>query len=136
MNVTKSEIANPFDIRVVNSPLQPPYVDVPEIHQVPVAVCCREFELIAGGHRSILFHCQAGSGKTHLLARFRSWIGARALFVAVRMETAPGWVWRCVRKQMAEYSSQRFSRGVFASHTERWRCTRPGGGLNSSGETG
>ncbi|MCZ2148939.1 MAG: AAA family ATPase [Bryobacterales bacterium] len=99
-------IVNPFDSDVVANPAQPVPIDVPEIHREAFESCCREYARAGTESRSVLFHGQSGCGKTHLLSRFRRWLNDQvvrpALFVAVRMETAPSQVWRHLQRKFAE----------------------------------
>jgi hypothetical protein len=99
-------IVNPFDSDVVTNPAQPVAIDVPEIHREAFECCCREYANTGSESRSVLFHGQSGCGKTHLLSRFRRWLSDQvvrpALFIAVRMETAPSQVWRHLQRKFAE----------------------------------
>ncbi len=105
-------LQNPFDAAIVAFPGQPVPADVREIYHLAFDKCREEYLLVAGGQsRSMLFCGEAGCGKTHLLGRFRRWLAGEidqgppvrpAVFVAVRMETAPSQVWRHLRQRFAE----------------------------------
>jgi hypothetical protein len=104
-------ISNPFSSDVVASPEQAIGADVPQIHRAAFDACRRAYELVAtqGHSHSVLLYGEAGCGKTHLLGRFRKWLAEEqeaapspALFVAVRVETAPTQVWRHLRRRVAE----------------------------------
>jgi hypothetical protein len=104
---------NPFDSDIVVDPENAAPVDVPRIHQGAFEICKRAYEYVACGRgaRSVLLYGVAGCGKTHLLSRLRRWLDAeldtgpskpQALFVAVRMETSRGMIWRHLRRRFAE----------------------------------
>jgi hypothetical protein len=109
----KDAIPNPFSSDVVASPEQAIGADVAQIHLEAFDACRSAYERVAaqGQSHSVLLYGEAGCGKTHLLGRFRSWLAAEreampsispALFVAVRVETAPSQVWRHLRRRLAE----------------------------------
>ncbi len=120
-------LSNPFTSDVVVSPENPSPVDVREIHNQAFTTCCKALDRVAHEQNSwsILFYGQAGCGKTHLLGRFHRWIYGKidgsktvrpvpkALFVAVRMETAPSRVWRHLRRRLAERLVSRDADGGF-----------------------
>lgn len=104
---------NPFDSDIVVDPENAAPVDVPRIHQGAFGLCKQAYEHVAGGggSRSVLLFGAAGCGKTHLLSRLRRWLNAEldagpsrpaALFVAVRMETSRGMIWRHLRRRFSE----------------------------------
>ena len=73
------------------------------------------------GSWSVLLYGAAGCGKTHLLSRLRRWLNSEldtvpskpaALFVAVRMETGRGMIWRHLRRRFAEELSQTRADGI------------------------
>lgn len=109
-------IVNPFDSDVVANPAQPVAIDVPEIHREAFECCCLEYGRTGAESRSVLFHGQAGCGKTHLLSRFRRWLNDQivrpALFAAVRMETAPSQVWRHLQRKVAEGMIEKPAGGI------------------------
>ena len=120
--IDRSQIPNPFDADVVFDPDRPLPVDVTRIHQNAFDLCCKAYERVAGeqGSWSVLLFGEAGCGKTHLLSRFRTWLDSEmdlkptklaALFVAVRMETGPGTIWRHLRRRFAYELFQQKSNG-------------------------
>jgi hypothetical protein len=111
--INKAETINPFESDVVTDPEKPSRTDVPRIHRRAFDLCRTAYEGVASQGRSwsILLYGEAGCGKTHLLGRFRQWLARElenpptvpaALFVAVRMETAAGLIWRHLRRRFAE----------------------------------
>ncbi|MBO0720476.1 MAG: ATP-binding protein [Blastocatellia bacterium] len=107
-------LTNPFRNSIVTNPWQPPETDITTIHQSAFARCCQAIADVRQNHStaSVLIHGEAGSGKTHLLARFRSYIAREAqadgpgglqeaVFIAVRMQTGQQMIWRHLRLQLA-----------------------------------
>ncbi len=110
-----SGILNPFRDTIVSDPWRPSATDVPEIHADVFQKCCLALEEVRskGISSSVLIHGEAGSGKTHLLARLRlhcKGVEARAVdpiqpetvFVAVRLQTGPQRLWRHLRRSFVE----------------------------------
>jgi len=106
-------IPNPFDSDVVEDPGVAAPIDVPRIHENAFDLCRHAYERVASGMGSwsVLLNGMAGCGKTHLLSRLRRWLNSElatvpnkpaALFVAVRMETGRGMIWRHLRRRFAE----------------------------------
>src|SRR5215510_12510229 len=106
-------LPNPFDSDVVADPATSAPTDVPRIHERAFDVCRHSYERVASGNGSwsVLLYGMAGCGKTHLLSRLRRWLNSEldtvpskpaALFVAVRMETGRGMIWRHLRRRFAE----------------------------------
>jgi hypothetical protein len=106
-------LPNPFDSDVVADPATSAPIDVPRIHERAFDLCRHAYERVASGmgSRSVLLNGMAGCGKTHLLSRLRRWLNSEldavptkpaALFVAVRMETGRGMIWRHLRRRFAE----------------------------------
>jgi hypothetical protein len=106
-------ISNPFDSDVVEDPSVASPIDVPRIHESAFDLCQHAYERVASGMGSwsVLLNGMAGCGKTHLLSRLRRWLNSEldtvpnkpaALFVAVRMETGRGMIWRHLRRRFAE----------------------------------
>jgi hypothetical protein len=104
---------NPFDSDIVVDPGNAAPVDVSHIHQDAFELCTRAYERVATnkGSWSVLLFGAAGCGKTHLLSRLRRWLNCEldtvpgkpaAFFVAVRMETSRGMIWRHLRRRFAE----------------------------------
>ncbi len=121
--------ANPFRTTVVTDPWQHLPGDVREIHAAAFEACRRALVHVqaAGRSTSLLVFGEAGSGKTHLLARLRGYLfenatsppcpprrGAEgglerevhaeheAVFVAVRLQTAARMIWRYVRGRLVD----------------------------------
>ena len=120
----RKSLQNPFDIDVVTSPEQSIPSDVLEIHRAPFELCSNAFERVAASRFSwsVLLHGEAGCGKTHLLSRFRRRLSgqmdvkpseAPALFLAIRMETAPSQIWRHIRRRFAQELAGRASDGTY-----------------------
>ncbi len=110
-----SDILNPFRDTIVSDPWRSSATDVPEIHADVFKTCCLALEEVRskGSSSSVLIHGEAGSGKTHLLARLRlhcKGVEARAVdpiqpetvFVAVRLQTGPQRLWRHLRRSFVE----------------------------------
>ena len=106
-------LPNPFDSDVVADPAASAPIDVPQIHERAFDVCRHSYERVASGTGSwsVLLNGMAGCGKSHLLSRLRRWLNSEldtvptkpaALFVAVRMETGRGMIWRHLRRRFAE----------------------------------
>lgn len=106
-------LSNPFDSDVVVDPGTSAPVDVPRIHEGAFDLCRRAYERVASGAGSwsVLLNGIAGCGKTHLLSRLCRWLNFElntvpnrpaALFVALRMETGRGMIWRHLRRRFAE----------------------------------
>jgi hypothetical protein len=120
----RKSLQNPFDSDVVTSPEQPIPADVAEIHEGPFKLCSGAYEKVAAVRFSwsVLLHGEAGCGKTHVLSRFRRWLSgqmgtkpsqAPALFVPIRMETAPSQIWRHIRRRFAQELAGRASDGTY-----------------------
>jgi len=103
-------IINPFHSSVVSDPWEAPEIDVVSVHQSAFARCCAAIAAIrARSHTtSVLMHGEAGSGKTHLLARLRAHVAREAeadgpgglqeaIFVSVRLHTSARMIWRHLR---------------------------------------
>ena len=109
-------IPNPFRSAIVADPWQWGHwdaVDVPEIHQEAFDLCRRALDFIRRNHQStsVLLHGDAGSGKTHLLARIQAWLAGAltiygdappAVFISVRMQTSPQMIWRHLQSRFGE----------------------------------
>ncbi len=119
---------NPFRTTVVTDPWQPLPGDVREIHAAAFDACRRALVHVqaAGRSTSLLVFGEAGSGKTHLLARLRAHLfenaasppcpplrreeewrgemdaGHAAAFVAVRLQTAARMIWRYLRSRLVD----------------------------------
>jgi len=111
-------IPNPFSQSIVNDAWQEAPADVPEIHAQAFELCCDLLGHVrrGTGSRSILLHGQAGSGKTHLLARLRrQWVSEAAeasslarppeppqvLLTSVRLRAGPRMICRHLRRTLA-----------------------------------
>ena len=108
-------VSNPFRHTVVTDPWHPAESDVSTIHERAFESCRKGLEAVRteGRSTSILLHGEAGSGKTHLLARLRAlWttpeameIGSevpKVVFIAVRLQTGPRRLWRYLRRSFAD----------------------------------
>lgn len=106
MDVIKT-LPNPFRSSVVSDPWLPPETDVQSVHQTAFARCCEAIAVVRSRQRatSVLLHGEAGSGKTHLLARLRAHLIAEAkadgpggvqeaVFISVRLQTSARMIWR------------------------------------------
>lgn len=108
--------ANPFRSSIVADPWQPDVIDVPEIHAEAFRACCDALAFVRRERRStsVLLYGNAGSGKTHLLARLqRRLVGQRpelevsaaepdSIFISVRLQTSPQMIWRHLRRRLSE----------------------------------
>ncbi|MCI0338100.1 MAG: ATP-binding protein [Acidobacteria bacterium] len=106
-------LSNPFRSAIVADPWHLDVVDVPEIHRDAFDLCRRALEHVRSEHQStsVLLYGEAGSGKTHLLARLQAYLaglltiyGAAppAVFVSVRLQTSPQMIWRHLRYRYGE----------------------------------
>src|SRR5262245_44877107 len=107
-----SSIPNPFRSAIVSDPWQWDVVDVPEIHKEAFDLCRQGLDHVRQ-HRqstSILLYGEAGSGKTHLLARLQAYLAGLltnyaappAVFISVRLQTSPQMIWRHLRNRFGE----------------------------------
>jgi hypothetical protein len=103
-------IINPFNESVVTDPWEILETDVSSVHQSAFARCCDAVMAIRARPRatSALIYGEAGSGKTHLLARLRAHIAREAeadgpgglqgaIFISVRLQTSARMIWRHLR---------------------------------------
>ncbi len=108
-----STISNPFRSAIVSDPWHWDVVDVPEIHKDAFDLCRRALEYVRSDRQStsVLLYGEAGSGKTHLLARLQAYLGGLltiygvappAVFVSVRLQTSPQMIWRHLRNRFGE----------------------------------
>lgn len=108
-------IPNPFRQTVVADPWQANTNDVFEIHADAFRLCDQRLsDVQRDGHtRSVLLFGDAGSGKTHLLRRLRArWLGEppreadpirrEIVFVAVKLQTSPHYLWRYLRQSLVD----------------------------------
>lgn len=106
-------VPNPFRSAIVSDPWHWDVVDVPEIHQEAFDLCRRALDYIRRNRQStsVLLHGDAGSGKTHLLARLQAWLAGAltiygdappAVFISVRMQTSPQMMWRHLQSRFGE----------------------------------
>lgn len=106
-------IMNPFRETIVASPWSMTTVDLSEIHNAAFDACLQGLDGVRSRRHSaaILVHGEAGSGKTHLLARLRSRLAPQApvatdrpesLFVWCRLQTSPSLFWRSLRRTIVE----------------------------------
>jgi len=105
-----ASVINPFHSSVVSDPWEAPETDVISVHQSAFARCCEAVAAIRARPRatSVLLYGQAGSGKTHLLARLRAQVARdaeadgpgglqEAIFVSARLHTSARMIWRHLR---------------------------------------
>src|SRR5215470_16204163 len=105
-----ASIINPFHSSVVSDPWEAPETDVISVHQSAFARCCDAVAAIRARPRttSALLYGEAGSGKTHLLARLRAHIAREAeadgpgglqdaIFVSAPLRTSARLIWRHMR---------------------------------------
>jgi hypothetical protein len=103
-------IINPFIESVVRDPWETLETDVTSVHQSAFTRCCEAVGAIRARARatSALIFGEAGSGKTHLLARLRARIAREAeadgpgglqeaIFVSARLQTSARMIWRHLR---------------------------------------
>jgi len=104
---------NPFRDTIVASPWNATAVDLSEIHNAAFDACLQSLEEVRLHRHSagVLIHGEAGSGKTHLLARLRARLTPQApaatdrpesLFVWCRLQTSPRLFWRSLRRTIVE----------------------------------
>jgi DNA polymerase III delta prime subunit len=101
--------ANPFREAIAVDPWRP-MVDVPEIgEQVFLSILERWRQVRQTGNTaSMLLYGAPGSGKTHLLARLRTylsqqdWQEKNTIFIPVRLDTSPWRLWRHLRQRTVE----------------------------------
>lgn len=115
--MTDHPAVNPFDNGIVPDAWSRPVVDIPAIHQDVSDLCLTLLDEVRRHHkrRSILIHGSAGSGKTHVLARF--WAAAAAgdpspLFSYVRLATNPNQIRRHLRSCLVRDLCRRDTGGV------------------------
>lgn len=109
-------VLNPFSQSIISDAWQSAEADVPGIHADVFALCCSALDYVreSGNSRSVLVHGLPGSGKTHLLSRFRAHLtgespptaGGRpttpsVLFTAVRLRAGPRMMCRHLRRTLA-----------------------------------
>lgn len=116
--------ANPFRSSVVSDPWELPETDIASVHQEAFARCCEAVAAIRAQRRTtaVLVHGEAGSGKTHLLARLRAQIASEAeadgpgglqeaIFISVRLQTSARLIWRHLRECLVSDLLRRSSDG-------------------------
>jgi hypothetical protein len=110
-------IPNPFRSSIVSDPWKSLEADVPSIHQNAFERCCEAIAAVRATRRTtgVLAHGEAGSGKTHLLARLRAQVAREAeaagangsggieeaIFVSVQLQTSAKMIWRHLRRRLA-----------------------------------
>lgn len=108
-------IPNPFRSSVVSDPWQLPETDVASVHHIAFKRCCEAIAAVRNQNstKSILIHGEAGSGKTHLLARLRGHLITEAeadgpgglqeaAFISVRLQTSARMIWRHLLKCLVD----------------------------------
>ena len=110
LRVLLATIRNPFLTQVVADPWARAEADAPQIHQQVFDLCHDLVEEVAHGAGStcLLIYGEAGSGKTHLLARLRDHMESHseAVFVSVRLQTVAPRIWRHIRRALASDQSE------------------------------
>src|SRR5438128_9325500 len=99
-------VANPFGDSICGDAWDPPRSTVEAIHQGPLALCRQLVDQVraTGATTSLLIDGEAGSGKTHLVARLRreltgGWEPRAAgparpvIFCWVRLDLSAGRLW-------------------------------------------
>ena len=138
-------ISNPFRGTVVTDAWAVPEADVREIHKEAFKLCLRGIGEVRKTHKStsILLHGEAGSGKTHLMARLRRELGKfepprEVIFIAIQLRTAPDMIWRHIRKRVVEDLFRRCDGADSQFHrvVERRLASVNGGGLELLAERG
>jgi hypothetical protein len=117
-------IPNPFRSSVVSDPWQLPETDVASVHHIAFKRCCEAIAAVRNQNstKSILIHGEAGSGKTHLLARLRAHLIEEAeadgpgglqeaAFISVRLQTSARMIWRHLLKCMVDDLLRQSSEG-------------------------
>jgi len=107
-------IPNPFSNSIVSDPWKLLEADVPAIHQKAFTRCCEAMGEVRARHQTtgVLIHGEAGSGKTHLLARLRTHIAREAeadgqggledaIFISAQLQTSAKMIWRHLRRRVA-----------------------------------
>ncbi len=107
-------ISNPFRSSIVSDPWKSLEADVPTIHQKAFIRCCEAIAHMRAKHETtgVLVHGEAGSGKTHLLARLHTHIAQEAkddgpggleeaIFISAQLQTSAKRIWRHLRRRFA-----------------------------------
>lgn len=107
-------ISNPFRSSIVSDPWKSLEADVPTIHQRAFIRCCEAIAHTRTKHQTtaVLVHGEAGSGKTHLLARLHAHIAQEAkddgpggleeaIFISAQLQTSAKRIWRHLRRRFA-----------------------------------
>lgn len=101
------DVKNPFHTHMADDTVTLPAGDVPELHAGVLAKCQEALAQArhAGHSAGLLMVGEAGSGKSHLLARLRQHLAAdpAAVLVTARMGKAyAGRLWRHLRERLVE----------------------------------
>jgi hypothetical protein len=110
-----STLPNPFRSVIVNDPWQFLETDVKSIHESAFERCREAVAYVRANHRTtaLLVFGEAGSGKTHLLARLYAQLALdaeadgpgglqEAVFVPLRMQASAPILWRFLRREFAK----------------------------------
>ncbi len=94
---------NPFREKIVTDPWHPSQTDIRPINGEAFRLCLEALRVVKKEHRttSVLLYGEAGSGKTHLLARLQTSLQKPFIphiFVSVRLQSNPNRLWRHIRK--------------------------------------
>jgi hypothetical protein len=118
-------IRNPFRASIVSDPWKSLEANVPTIHQLAFTRCCEAINHVRTQHQTtgVLVHGEAGSGKTHLLARLHAHIAREAeadgpggleeaIFISAQLQTSAKMIWRHLRRRLAADLLRRESTAV------------------------
>jgi hypothetical protein len=103
-----AQLRNPFLHETVADPWQQIEADVEEVNAPQYRQCVSLIEQTRATARStsLLLHGPTGAGKTHLMSRLRKHVeqtedgASPAYFVSVRLDTAPGRLWRHILRNL------------------------------------
>ena len=137
------ELQNPFLVHKLDAADRLPAGDVPELHSGVLARCETNIDQTrqAGHSLGLLIVGEAGSGKSHMIARLRGKLAndPQAVLASIALKGAfAGRLWRHVRKQLVsellrEYPSEtKVANGllrILRNRFPKWASPAQGGGL-------